>query len=214
MYDVITTGDKLFIVMEFLDGAEMIKLKNKSNNDKALITFYKQLMLGLKCFHDLGMIHGDIKPQNVMISKDFKTAKWIDFGLMCSIANCKPRGTPNYMDPQILTTEPESVDWRATDIWSFGCLVYTVSSGHPVPFQAQFYNAYSARRKGQNVPYPVFNIEDLMLPVPNFETSNEIVRACMQLDLVIRHSEWNKLVDRVLQSKNRRTAAKSKNVVA
>lgn len=203
VYDVITTGDKLYIVMEFLDGREMIKLRNKTDNDKGLISLYKQLMLGLKCFHDLGMIHGDIKPQNVMISKDFKTAKWIDFGLMCSIAKCKPRGTPNFMDPQILTKPPSQVDWKATDIWSFGCLVYTVSSGDTVPYQADLYYADSARRKGKDVPYPVFNVEDLMLPTPNFETSNQIIRACMQLDLEKRHSEWKKLMDQIIASKSK-----------
>jgi len=209
VYDVITTGDKLYIVMEFLDGAEMIKLKNKTDNDKGLISFYKQLMLGLKCFHDLDMIHGDIKPQNVMISKDFKTAKWIDFGLMCSIATCQPRGTPNYLDPQILTKPPSEVDWKATDIWSFGCLVYTVSSKHTVPFQAELYHAHSARRKGQDVPYPVFNVEDLMLPMPNFETSNQIIRACMQLDLTTRHSEWNKLMHQIVTSKSKTKTEKT-----
>jgi serine/threonine protein kinase len=194
LYDVIMSNKKLFLVMEYINGEDMIHVKFK--NDDELVPILKQLILGLDCFHKLEMVHGDVKPQNVMLTADRKTAKWIDFGFMCSVATCRTRGTPNYIDPKILTNHIDNVDWFASDIWSFGCLVYTVASGKTVPFQKEFYEAFTNRNKGIYKQLPVFNIDDLQLR-PAFATASHIMRVCLQEDVMKRRQDWDELVKQI-----------------
>ena len=92
--------------------------------------------------HKLGVVHRDLKPENINIQvTDAEIRiKLLDFGFCKDLDNQgltastnSPVGTPGYMSPEQCLNEP--VDFR-TDIYSLGCILYELISGHP-PFQAK-----------------------------------------------------------------------------
>ena len=137
-------GKSYFIAMEFVDGMsleELIKKKKKIDNLPAILIF-KEICIGLKHAHDNEIIHRDIKPDNVLISK-FGDVKLVDFG----IATAKPgseedltktgtvMGTPAYMSPEQII-DSKDVDKRS-DIYSMGVLFYQMVTGKK-PFSSSF----------------------------------------------------------------------------
>ncbi|KAH0664221.1 hypothetical protein KY284_029152 [Solanum tuberosum] len=95
----------------------------------------KNVLLGLSCIHNNGIIHCDIKPGNILLVDMDKTAKIADFGLSVTLEqgmNQKQgviRGTERYMAPEsVINTEytPQ------VDIWALGCTVYELITGTPL----------------------------------------------------------------------------------
>ena len=148
-------GDtEVFMVMEFVDGQDLKKTihSSKSYPDKddinkglpleEAIDIATQIAEGLEAAHKKGIVHRDIKLQNIMITNDGKV-KIMDFGL----AKMSDRsqitkdgstvGTIAYMSPEQATGE--KADIRA-DIWAFGIVLYELLSGHQ-PFAAQYEQA-------------------------------------------------------------------------
>ncbi len=137
-------GKSYFIAMEFVDGMsleELIEKKKKIDTLPAILIF-REICIGLKYAHDNGIIHRDIKPDNVLISK-LGDVKLVDFG----IATAKPgseedltktgtvMGTPAYMSPEQII-DSKDVDKRC-DIYSMGVLFYQMVTGKK-PFSSSF----------------------------------------------------------------------------
>jgi serine/threonine protein kinase/tetratricopeptide (TPR) repeat protein len=96
----------------------------------------RQLAAGLECAHNAGVVHGDMKPGNVMLLPD-GTAKVLDFGLAHAAATGSDHarhalGTVYYMAPEQIRGEP--VDHRA-DLWALGVILYEMLTGRR-PFAA------------------------------------------------------------------------------
>lgn len=148
-------GDKeVFMVMEFVDGQDLKKriYSSRSSSDKdeikeglpveEAIDIANQIAEGLEAAHKKGIVHRDIKLQNIMITNEGKV-KIMDFGL----AKMSDRsqitkdgstvGTIAYMSPEQATGE--KADSRA-DIWAFGIVLYELLTGHQ-PFAAQYEQA-------------------------------------------------------------------------
>ncbi len=138
IYDLFDTEDYLFFIMEFVHG-DSIRTLLKKNKKFPLIIFKKmaiQLVDALQYAHKIGIVHRDIKPDNLMIDEN-GNLKIMDFGL----AKCEDimagvtrvgavLGTAFYMAPeQILGKE---IDIR-TDIYSVGATLYELICGRP-PF--------------------------------------------------------------------------------
>ena len=106
-------------------------------------TFLRQICDSLGEAHQLGLVHRDVKPQNVMLSHDPSVGDWavvFDFGLAKPLepdagayqtAETIWAGTPMYMAPERYR-EPNKIDPRS-DIYSIGCILYFLLSGRP-PF--------------------------------------------------------------------------------
>lgn len=96
-----------------------------------IVKFYAvQIALGVGYLHSKGLMHRDIKSENVLIDSD-GYLKIIDFGLAKQIIDGKEslektagRGTPGYMSPEVSTTGKYSYD---ADWWSVGCLLYFIA---------------------------------------------------------------------------------------
>lgn len=153
------SGEDTFIVMEFIDGVELKdKIKSGPIPTKEVVDIAIQIADGLEAAHKKGIVHRDIKSQNIMITKDRK-AKIMDFGL-AKIKTGKQIsksgtivGTISYMSPE--QAKGEAVDHRA-DIWSFGIILYEMLSGD-LPFKGEYEQA---------IAYSVINEEPQPLILP------------------------------------------------
>lgn len=141
--------DKLYIESEFIDGVTLDiyceKLRNEGKYDKLykhLLLITKDIVTGIKLVHSKGIIHNDIKPQNIIIDKDL-TPKLVDFGLACKTIPCEYEnmfveccpgysGTPYYASPEMLKNK---VRYFPSDIWSYGMTLYNCATGeYPYDF--------------------------------------------------------------------------------
>eukprot|EP01062_Namystynia_karyoxenos_P030854 TRINITY_DN22954_c0_g1_i2.p1 TRINITY_DN22954_c0_g1~~TRINITY_DN22954_c0_g1_i2.p1 ORF type:complete len:920 (+),score=172.90 TRINITY_DN22954_c0_g1_i2:97-2856(+) len=102
-----------------------------------------QLLHGLAHLHGLGIVHRDVKCDNVLCAKD-GTVKLADFGLAAGMSdvalseslNGPPRGTPTHMAPEVWRGSA-NVDPHAADIWSLGCVVLELLQGF-APFHGRY----------------------------------------------------------------------------
>ncbi len=143
IYAIEESGDDTFIVMEFIDGVELKdKIKSASFPVNEAINTAIQIADGLEAAHKKGIVHRDIKSQNIMITNDGKI-KVMDFGLakvgkgtqLTKIGSTV--GTAAYMSPE--QSRGEEVDHR-TDIWSFGIVLYEMITGKQ-PFKGDYEQA-------------------------------------------------------------------------
>lgn len=128
----------LYIAMEFIEGVTLKQLLLSSGGKipiKLALYIFGQVAKALSYAHSMGVIHGDIKPGNIMWTNN-KVVKITDFGLAKALEDIKGGvttivgGTPYYMSPeQVLGT---GMDQRS-DIYSFGISFYECITGSP-PF--------------------------------------------------------------------------------
>lgn len=99
--------------------------------------FMKQIVQGVIYLHNRKIIHRDLKLGNLFLDNEL-IVKIGDFGLAATIEFDGERkktlcGTPNYIAPEILTKKGHSFE---VDIWSIGCIMYTLLLGRP-PFETK-----------------------------------------------------------------------------
>lgn len=134
-----------YFVMELLTGsslANVLRAEKSLAPDRAA-AIGLQCALGLAAAHEAGVIHRDLKPDNVFLvrSGDREFVKLLDFGLAKIAGNSRVTrqgiifGTPHYMSPEQAGGQP--VDHR-TDIYALGCILYECLTGR-TPFEADSY---------------------------------------------------------------------------
>jgi tRNA A-37 threonylcarbamoyl transferase component Bud32 len=141
-YDAEPAGDLHLLVMEYVEGVNLAEyLAQKGPLLVALAChFIRQAALGLQHAHEQGMVHRDVKPQNLMLTRKGQI-KILDFGLARLASERGNRqgltqvgsfmGTPEYVAPE-QATDARSADIRA-DIYSLGCTLFCLLAGRP-PF--------------------------------------------------------------------------------
>lgn len=134
VYDAGSSDGVGFVVMEYVEGLSLHKLRPQALGD--IVSIALQVAAALDHAHSHGIIHRDLKPENVMVATD-GTAKLMDFGLARSIASRVTSegsliGTVFYLSPEQALGQP--VDSRA-DLYSLGVMLYELTSGR-LPFVA------------------------------------------------------------------------------
>ena len=137
VYDVSTNPDREYIVMELIDGITLKQyMERRGRMDwRESLHFITQIMRGLSHAHSRGIIHRDIKPQNIMVLRD-GSVKVADFGIAC-LANQgqtltqEALGSVHYISPE--QARGDRIDPRS-DIYSAGVVLYEMLTGR-LPFE-------------------------------------------------------------------------------
>lgn len=167
IHQIEEVDDKMFIVMEYVEGQELRQLVKSQGSvpiDDA-ITYAIQMADGLQAAHNKGVVHRDIKSANIMIT-DKGQIKIMDFGLAKLSGQTQltkegmTLGTIAYMSPE--QAQGVKVDHRA-DIWSFGVVLYEMLTGQ-VPFRGDYEQA---------VLYSILHVDPE--PIPDFQGGVEEV---------------------------------------
>ena len=136
VYDVSRGGDMDYIVMELIDGITLKQYMERRGrlNWPETLHFITQIMRGLSHAHSRGIIHRDIKPQNIMVLRD-GTVKVTDFGIACLSNGANPSneaiGSVHYISPE--QAKGDYTDNRS-DIYSAGVVLYEMLTSR-LPFE-------------------------------------------------------------------------------
>ena len=139
--DVGEAGGYHYFVMEYVEGHTVYDeiVQNKVYTEDEAIRIIRQVAAALQHAHDRGIIHRDVKPKNIMLTKD-RVAKLADMGLARATSDVEAAmaeagrayGTPYYISPEQIRGEV-NIDHRA-DIYSLGATAYHMVTGR-VPFE-------------------------------------------------------------------------------
>ncbi len=154
VYDVLEVQNEIFLVMEFVEGETLRQRLARPIQLKEFLHIASQCAEALVAANDRGIIHGDIKPENIMLTPAGQV-KILDFGVAKQILRSDDdltvdpaamiSGTPAYMAPEILLKK--EADGRA-DIFSLGIVFYEALTGRH-PFRADSFSATSDRIRGE-----------------------------------------------------------------
>ena len=139
VYDVSTSGETEYIVMELIDGITLKQyMERRGRMDwRESLHFISQIMRGLSHAHSRGIIHRDIKPQNIMVLRD-GSVKVADFGIACLADSAQTLtqealGSVHYISPE--QARGDRPDARS-DIYSSGVVFYEMLTGR-LPFEGE-----------------------------------------------------------------------------
>ena len=140
MYETYSTVHNFYLMMEFIDGGDLFDYisDNCFLPEQKACYFFRQLISVMEYLSELGISHRDIKPENILLDKEHKNIKVIDFGLSnyCMEhellhSSC---GSPCYASPEMLSGNPYK--GITTDLWSAGIVLYSMLVG-ALPFDDQ-----------------------------------------------------------------------------
>ena len=139
VYDVSRSGDTEYIVMELVDGITLKQyMERRGKMDwREALHFITQIMRALSHAHSRGIIHRDIKPQNIMVLRD-GSVKVTDFGIACLTSASQTLtqealGSVHYISPE--QARGDRTDARS-DIYSAGVVLYEMLTGR-LPFEGE-----------------------------------------------------------------------------
>ena len=185
VYDVGRTKDGiLYIVSELVRGHSLADRKQRALSIRRTVAIAMQLCGALDAAHQHGLVHGDLKPSNLIID-DTGDIKVVDFGLAHALAPdvaiADPRrALPLYAAPERFAGRP--IDAR-TDLYAVGCILFELLTGEP-PFQAPTLDALAAKHHREPPPPLPPNIPAALLAIVKkllAKSPNERFASCKDL---------------------------------
>ena len=183
IYDFGEENGSFYIAMEYIEGLDLDQLLKQPDFPKEIgMMIVWQAIKGLADAHEKGIVHRDVKPANILISKN-GAVKMVDFGLAYAGTQSGQLtttgaivGTPVYMAPELVSGE-ESRDPRM-DIWAIGIILYKLVSGD-FPFS------------GDNVPATLISIiQNKEKPIEEFDkTLPQPIAECINACLIKDHTK-------------------------
>jgi serine/threonine-protein kinase len=200
IYDFGRTSDgQPYYVMEYIEGVTLTELVDHSGAvpPGRVIHILRQIAAALREAHSVGLVHRDVKPDNVMLCRrgedDF--VKLLDFGLVKDVLRDETRdvtkqirilGTPRYMSPERIVN-PSDVDARA-DLYALGALGYYLLTGRHV-----FEGEDSQDIANQVLHAPAPRVSASVPSVP--EALDALIASCLEKDRAKRPSSAEAVVD-------------------
>jgi hypothetical protein len=182
VHDIGDVDGLQFLTMEFIDGEDLSSLLRRIGRlpaDKAL-EIARQLCAGLAAAHDAGVLHRDLKPQNLMIDGR-GWARITDFGVAAIARDVRQQysiaGTPGYMAPEQLRGEHVTV---RSDIYALGLVLYELFTGKRAIQASSLADAERHYSAGLSVTTPSDVVRDLD---PNIE---RVIMRCLENDPAAR----------------------------
>ncbi|KAL4589965.1 hypothetical protein LXL04_002878 [Taraxacum kok-saghyz] len=120
-------SESFHLVMELCSGGRLIDQMTKEGrySEQRAANIFKELMMVIKYCHDMGVVHRDVKPENILLTASGKI-KLADFGLAVRITNGQSlgglAGSPAYVAPEVLTGSYS----EKVDVWSGGILLHAL----------------------------------------------------------------------------------------
>eukprot|EP00092_Neocalanus_flemingeri_P027419 GFUD01029736.1.p1 GENE.GFUD01029736.1~~GFUD01029736.1.p1 ORF type:complete len:1514 (+),score=324.17 GFUD01029736.1:225-4766(+) len=135
LYEAYDNGrNEMCLITEYIGGGELFDRVIEDEfvlSEKACCAFTKQILEGVSYIHKNGIIHLDMKPENILcLTKSGNRIKIIDFGLARKFEPMKKLqilfGTPEFVAPEVVNFEPIGY---STDMWALGVITYVLVSG-------------------------------------------------------------------------------------
>ena len=205
IWDIHLKGEIKFIDMEYIEGGDLedllLSFPDRKIPEEKVIKLIEQISKGMSDIHKHRIIHKDLKPQNIMLTKS-GDIKIMDFGISETFRSSKSRlketsrsGTPVYMSPEQLLGKDVG---RESDIWSFGLLIYELLSGK------QLYN-------GQSTTEVMMQIKER----PDYESIegisnkiNRLLQKCIKYDYKDRFRNFGEISNLFLEKTKLNVASK------
>jgi eukaryotic-like serine/threonine-protein kinase len=192
IFDLGEENNTKFITMDYVEGQDLkglIKAKGKLQFEETVQTV-KQVCLALEAAHMEGVVHRDLKPQNIMVDQqgrvyvmDFGIARSIEPGGMTQTGMLL--GTPEYMSPE--QVRGEHVDSRS-DVFALGLILYELLTG-AMPFRADTPQA-SMFKRTREPARPAVEVDP---NVPPF--LSEVARKCLEIDPQRRYQSTREIAE-------------------
>lgn len=192
VYEIGEHDGRNFIAMEFIDGETLgDKIGREKTSLPKLLRYLQHVAEGLAKAHAAGVVHRDLKPDNIMITKD-DHVKVLDFGLakltesevLATGSEDETRrplttagavmGTVGYMSPEQAQGKVSEIDSRS-DTFSFGCILFEAVTGHK-PFESD--SVIKSLHKLIYEPAP--SLSEFNVTVPS--ELQRIIRRCLEKD--------------------------------
>ena len=192
IFDLSEANGIKFITMEFIEGQDLKSLvseKGRLSFDES-VRITEQVCLALEAAHSEGVVHRDLKPQNIMLDKQGRVAV-MDFGIARSIEaggmtqTGALMGTPDYMSPEQVMGE--HVDVRS-DLFTLGIILYELLTGS-MPYKAESTQAAMFKRT-REVPKPAKEADPKIPPL-----LSDVVVKCLQINPMLRYQTAREILE-------------------
>ncbi len=153
-HGVETRGDEIDLIVEYVPGRPMTELTASERVDtRRHARLIEQVAEGLSEVHACGLLHRDIKPQNIILGDD-GVPRLVDFGLAATVASQglhAVAGSPPYMAPEQARGQGDRIDAR-TDVFGLGAVLYYLLTGQPPHYGKTLIEALEQARGAPVVP--------------------------------------------------------------
>ncbi|KAF8416524.1 kinase-like domain-containing protein [Tirmania nivea] len=205
LYEVLDDpdGDSLYMVMEYCPKGVVMKVglgeKTEPYTEEQCRLWFRDMILGIEYLHSQGIIHRDIKPDNLILTEDY-CLKIVDFGVSeffkkgTNMFTGKSAGSPAFLPPELCKVGHGEVSGEAADVWSMGVTLYCLCFGC-LPFNytgvLELYDAI--RQKTPELPTNEY-LKDLLLRLLDKNPETRIkIRQLREHPWVTRHGKDNLL---------------------
>ena len=135
--------DSLYMVLEMCKKGVVMKVGMEEKADpydaESCRCWFRDLILGIEYLHAQGVVHRDIKPDNLLVTED-DVLKVVDFGVSeifekhSEMMTAKSAGSPAFLPPELCVAKHGDISGKAADIWSMGVTLYCLRFGR-IPFE-------------------------------------------------------------------------------
>lgn len=161
--------DSLYMVLEMCKKGVVMKVgvdeRADPYDEESCRCWFRDLLLGIEYLHAQGVVHRDIKPDNLLLTAD-DILKIVDFGVSeifekkSEMLTAKSAGSPAFLPPELCVAKHGDISGKAADIWSMGVTLYCLRFGK-IPFeQASVLELYESIRSDEVHFDPQTPVED------------------------------------------------------